>query len=1020
MTVLQNISLSSDAIKVRWQEPYITAGLNQKAIASAPRGVVAGFTVQPATGYSVTIVPDPTLGLSIANVLETTAGKFSVTLVQSASLFLDLTPQAGLTVYIVLDAQYAVGSASAAQLKVVDALDPDFVVLAKVNVPASPVPGGPITAAHINLGYITRAGDSVSELAKPRTNLVFNPDFAWGITTGWTFSGFTTAGVSTDLPTHSDTYSLKLTRSTAASATATSGPMPVVPGQKYRVGAWWRNDGVSPITSGNGVRLRVSWRNSSDVQLSVEDVESAFTGAGATFVEARTETTAPALATHARIEIFFDGCSGVLYVDDVEFSHARAEALSRAPVFGGSSSAGDLYHTHTAAGLSYAGNTGPAPANWVLSAGTAEAALDQIGNDLSGSGGAANVGFVATTPKDLPVGAVTIKSALDTLDDLKAGIDLANLFSGTNTFAPTAFASGIIVVGNGSTAPTPIPDTAVQIKAGSSVNAVGLTVTTASTGGSAISAAVVNAASSGYGVSGSTTGTSAGVVGVSTGTGYGVIGSVIGAGQAAVRGQVVGGIGFGVLGQGFAAVPVVPVAASQGVVGVGGTDAVGVEGYGHGLGTGVVGRGGATNGVGVEGLGTASGYGVYGKGSGGAASIPSKSRQGVLGVGGSSGVGVEGVGEGAATGVVGTGGVTDGVGVHGLGSGVGAGVKGSALASFAGIGVLGLGASAAAPTPAGEGVYGVGSTASGTGVVGKGGAGNGVGVHGLGTGSGAGVVGSATSASSDGVIGIGLGGSGSPIGKVGVFGAGGSSSGTGVQGRGGTTNGIGVFGEGTGDGIGVKATASGAGAAVEGTTTGSTYGVRGVYSGGGSGAGIRGESGTPASPAGSFNNSTAGYGIDVTGGVGGTITGTAGVALRLQQSSVVSLEADGYIDLNGGGTPALGDPLNNNLTKSNIVAHWAVIQLGAAGADYNILAGYNVNNTATPAKRVGNVFYLNLIGTMASANYFCECRNRPRCACRYVRTGRFGSRCVYVHRSGLLVSGWGFCPNRGYQHRPQQ
>jgi hypothetical protein len=459
MTVLQNIPLATDTIKVRWQEPYITAGLNAKAIAATPRGVVAGFSVQPSSGYSVTIATDPVLGLSIANVLETTAGKFAVTLLQSSALFVDLTAQAGSAVYIVLDAQYAVGSASSAQLKVVDALDPDFVVLAKVNVPASPSPGGPITTAHINNGYTTRAGDSVTELAKPRTNLVFNPDFAAGITTGWTFSGFTTAGVSTDLPTHSDTYSLKLTRATAASATATSAPMPVVPGQKYRVGAWRRNDGVSPITSGNGARLRVSWRNAADVQLSVEDVESAFTGAGATFVEAKTELTAPALATHARIEVFFDGCSGVLYVDDVEFSHARAEAISRAAVFGGLSANADLYHTHASAGLAYLGNLGPAPANWVLSAGTAESALDQIGTDLSGSGGATQIGFVATTPFDLPVGAITVKAALDTLDDLKAGINLANTFAGTNTFTRTntftpglVSTSGIVVNGNG-TAP---------------------------------------------------------------------------------------------------------------------------------------------------------------------------------------------------------------------------------------------------------------------------------------------------------------------------------------------------------------------------------------------------------------------------------------------------------------------------------------------------------------------------------------------------------------------------------------
>src|SRR5512137_910880 len=146
MTVLQPPqALNQDTIKTRWQEPYVTAGLNAKAVASDVAGVVLGFNVVPSSGYSIAIQPDPTLNLSIANVLDTSGVGYALTLIQPGPLYVDLTAQAGLTVYIVLDAQYSVGSASAAQLKVVDALASNFVCLAKVNVPASPIPGPPIT-----------------------------------------------------------------------------------------------------------------------------------------------------------------------------------------------------------------------------------------------------------------------------------------------------------------------------------------------------------------------------------------------------------------------------------------------------------------------------------------------------------------------------------------------------------------------------------------------------------------------------------------------------------------------------------------------------------------------------------------------------------------------------------------------------------------------------------------------------------------------------------------------------------
>ena len=265
MSVLQSIPFSQDTIKTRWREPYVTAGLNQKAIAGDHRGVVLGFTVVPSVGYSVQIQPNPTTNFSIANVLDTSGVGYSLTLLQTGALFIDLTAQAGTTVYIVLDAQYSVGTNSAAQLLVVDALtDPDWVPLAKVNVPATPIPGPPITTAHINMGYRLNAGDSVSVLAIPQTNLVQNPGFETGTTSGWYSDGTWTTFAVNGAGPYDGNWALALSRAGVGSSAATSAPMPVAGPLKYRVSGRFR---TAVGLTGIGARLQVGWFDGADAQI---------------------------------------------------------------------------------------------------------------------------------------------------------------------------------------------------------------------------------------------------------------------------------------------------------------------------------------------------------------------------------------------------------------------------------------------------------------------------------------------------------------------------------------------------------------------------------------------------------------------------------------------------------------------------------------------------------------------------------------------------------------------------------
>lgn len=375
MSVLQSIPLSPDALKMRWLEPYVTSGLNTKNIANHPKGVLAGFRIAPSAGFVVTVQLDPVLNLSVANVLETTGGLFSVTVVQNTPTNIDLTAQANSTVFIALDVQYVVGANTTGQFKVVDAAELlsnlDLVVLAKVNVPNI----GPITTAHINMGYRMSAGDITPQEAFQASNLVANPSFETNSITGWLNNGFDTAAASTDTA-HTGTYSLKLIKTVAGAPFITTTPIGVIPGRRYKAGAWVRSTGGSPIASGNGAKIQVSFFNSAGTIIgSAVDVETAFSGGGTTWTQKLAEVTAPALAATATLRVFFDGSSGTLYVDDAQFvtyfSDSLIQTVSIAFNYGG--------------GGTWADGT-PNPAT------TVEAQLDKIISDLAGASGAPKIG----------------------------------------------------------------------------------------------------------------------------------------------------------------------------------------------------------------------------------------------------------------------------------------------------------------------------------------------------------------------------------------------------------------------------------------------------------------------------------------------------------------------------------------------------------------------------------------------------------------------------------------------------
>lgn len=344
MSVLQTVNFVADSIKMRWKEPYVTAGLNQKTLAVLPKGVFTGFTpVSTGISWGLTLNVDSVLGFSGANILETTLNKFCVTLIQSTNISLDLTAQAGTTVFITLDAQYAIGSTTAAQVKVVDlaelSLNSDLILLAKVSVPGV----APILASHINTAYRSNAGDALTVESRPTYNLLPNGDFErdtlGGVPNGWSASsanltnGASFTVVAGTFPGafprfHSGLQGLQVSPLAAAVDSITTIPLRVAPGRAYVATAWLRGLVAVPVTGGTGVHVQVQWFAFSGSLLSTTDIEAPYTVSTTTWEVRSQEVIAPAGAANAKFRILWDNCTGWIYADDVSLTARVLDSLA--------------------------------------------------------------------------------------------------------------------------------------------------------------------------------------------------------------------------------------------------------------------------------------------------------------------------------------------------------------------------------------------------------------------------------------------------------------------------------------------------------------------------------------------------------------------------------------------------------------------------------------------------------------------------------------------------------------------
>ena len=162
MALLDSQALQPEFIKMRWLEPYVSAGLNRKTFKSLPRGVYSGFVVKPgpaafevqvvhddpegygeASGFSAGAFDPASSGWSVA-VHASLQGYTSTVAILTApgganDFVFDLTARKGSSVYLALFVNYQVGFTTAGEVRVVEAVDldadPTLINLARVDVP---------------------------------------------------------------------------------------------------------------------------------------------------------------------------------------------------------------------------------------------------------------------------------------------------------------------------------------------------------------------------------------------------------------------------------------------------------------------------------------------------------------------------------------------------------------------------------------------------------------------------------------------------------------------------------------------------------------------------------------------------------------------------------------------------------------------------------------------------------------------------------------------------------------------
>lgn len=190
MAVYNNTPVNQEYIKLRWQEPYVSSGLNRKTFGVFLKGVYAGFKIEPQGLRGLRVGPgnvngglghEETLGWSIAVHQSPTGHATTISIIPGADqyLYLDATGCEGQRVFCVLDVNYQIGATTTANLKLVDSAqivaNPSYVVLGHIDVPS--IAEVPIDLA--NIGYDDATHPRLTPESTP-TRAGLMPPSIWG------------------------------------------------------------------------------------------------------------------------------------------------------------------------------------------------------------------------------------------------------------------------------------------------------------------------------------------------------------------------------------------------------------------------------------------------------------------------------------------------------------------------------------------------------------------------------------------------------------------------------------------------------------------------------------------------------------------------------------------------------------------------------------------------------------------------------------------------------------------------
>ena len=203
MAVYAQSSISKEFLKVRWQEPYVSAALNNKFFGIFPKGVYAGFVITALGTRTINVGPgfladsygsgltspgyvsgnyDESVGWSLA-VHQSPAG-YSTTVAIPPGTYentvLSCTGLDGQRAYVAIDVNYSTSTETDAQIKLVSAAelqsDPSMICCGYVDVPANPAT--PISSGDI--GYSDSSYPRVNPLSTPQRSGLM-PPAAWAL-----------------------------------------------------------------------------------------------------------------------------------------------------------------------------------------------------------------------------------------------------------------------------------------------------------------------------------------------------------------------------------------------------------------------------------------------------------------------------------------------------------------------------------------------------------------------------------------------------------------------------------------------------------------------------------------------------------------------------------------------------------------------------------------------------------------------------------------------------------------------